>query len=110
MPYPSVSDDGSAVVLDLHGATVTHGIDLFVRALTLSHQRGRTTLKVIHGTSTSEYSSDRRTIKHELIRTLESGQHGSMISSMYESDGYTIIGLQPGQVSSNKITLREIDN
>ena len=71
MPGPRLDDDGSTVTLDLHGLTVDEAIDVTYETLRLAQDRGRASLKIIHGSSTS--GPGRRTIKSALYELLESG-------------------------------------
>jgi len=71
MPGPRLDDDGSTVTLDLHGLTVDEAIDVTYDTLRLAQDRGRASLKIIHGSSTS--APGRRTIKSALYERLESG-------------------------------------
>ncbi len=71
MSRPKLSDDGTRVTLDLHGATVDEAIDLTYETLRLAQDRGRSSLKIVHGSSTS--GSGRRTIKSALYDLLDRG-------------------------------------
>lgn len=74
MPTPRLHDDGTSVTLDLHGATVDEAIDLSLRTVRLAAQRGRASVKLIHGSSTTRGSpSYRRTIKRALHELLDDG-------------------------------------
>ncbi|PEN12907.1 hypothetical protein CRI94_12960 [Longibacter salinarum] len=71
MPGPKIKDDGSMVTLDLHGLRVDDAIEVTYDTLRLAQDRGRASLKVIHGSSTS--GAGRRTIKSALYRLLDRG-------------------------------------
>ena len=53
MPYPRVDDDGQTVTLDLHGAPVDEAVRLARRLVREAARRGRRTVKIVHGQSTS---------------------------------------------------------
>jgi DNA-nicking Smr family endonuclease len=92
MARPRLEDDGTAVTLDLHGATVDEALRLVRRAAALAAQRGRATLRVVHGTSTSDPRARNRTIRHALHDLLDEGglpqAHGA-----FRAEGYTAISL-----------------
>ncbi len=70
---PRLDDNGTTVTLDLHGASVNDALDLIRRTTALAAERGRTTLRVIHGSSTSDALARNRTIKHALHDLLDDG-------------------------------------
>jgi DNA-nicking Smr family endonuclease len=61
---PSLRNDGRAVTLDLHGATVREAEALADATLRRAAERGRASVKLIHGHSTSHRQQRNRTIKH----------------------------------------------
>jgi DNA-nicking Smr family endonuclease len=73
MPRPRLDDDGQAVTLDLHGATVAEATALALRALHLAKARGRASITFVHGSSTS-YDPARRTIKRALHDLVDDGR------------------------------------
>jgi len=73
MPRPQLSDDGTAVTLDLHGATVDEAIDLSLNTVRLAAQRGRSRVTLIHGSSTTRQAPHRRTIKRALHGLVDDG-------------------------------------
>jgi DNA-nicking Smr family endonuclease len=66
-----LTDDGTTVVLDLHGATVEAALRAARRALALAVRTGRHRLDLVHGTSTTDPYGDRRTIKTALHAWLD---------------------------------------
>lgn len=68
-----ITDDGATVELDLHGVGVDDALDLVEDVVAAAVSRGRSTVKVIHGSSTSDRRSRNRTIKHVLEDELASG-------------------------------------
>jgi DNA-nicking Smr family endonuclease len=95
MPRPRLSDDGATVTLDLHGATVDEGLRLVRRAAALATDRGRTTLRVVHGASTSDPRSRNRTLKHALRDLLDGGGLPEARST-FPTEGSILIGLRLG--------------
>ena len=93
MPYPTVQDDGRTVTLDLHGATVDEALTLTVRALHESEHRGRSTLKLIHGHSTS--AGRRRTIKQALHDALDAGELAHYQGRAFRARGHVLLSLDP---------------
>lgn len=91
MKQPSLTDDGTAVELDLHGAYVDEAINLVRRVVSLASERGRSTLRVVHGSSTSDPLARNRTIKHVLLDALDRGMRG--VASHYEMEDVTLLSL-----------------
>lgn len=92
MPYPRLADDGTAVTLDLHGAAVDEALRLVRQAARLAAARGRATLRVVHGASTSDPRDRNRTIKHALHDLLDSRALPEAQSD-YRAEGHTLISL-----------------
>jgi len=92
MGTPQVDDDGRVVTLDLHGATVEEAIDMTYRTLRLAEDRGRSRLKLIHGSSTTE-SGNRRTIKTALYDLLERGDLGAHATNVLRSRDALVLAL-----------------
>lgn len=108
MPFPTLSDDGQTVTLDLHGATVTDAVDLAVRVVREAARRGRSSVKLIHGTSTSETAYGNRSIKNELHDLLDQGSFGEAITSDWRADTYLLLSLNLG-ASTNSTPMRLLD-
>ncbi len=94
MKHPHLADDGSTIELDLHGARVDEAIDLVQRAVLMASERGRSTLRVIHGSSTSDPRERNRTIKHAILDALEEGMQGA--ESYLPMEGATLVSLAYG--------------
>ncbi len=92
MNSPQIDDDGTVVTLDLHGATVDEAIDLTYRTLRLAEDRGRTRLKLIHGSSTTG-SGNPRTIKSALHDLLDRGELGSHATNVIRSQNSLVLAL-----------------
>ncbi len=90
---PSVRDDGSAVTLDLHGATVDEALDITYRTLYLAEERGRQKLKLIHGSSTSRGNGAARTIKRALLDLLDAGTLSAHATATWQARDYIVLAL-----------------
>ena len=109
MPYAKVSDNGRSVELDLHGVGVSRAIHLFDAAIKIASRRGRSTIKIIHGSSTSDVSHEASTIKLRLRDQIESGRYDDLIVSRYFSDGHLLLSLAPGGSDPSPISIFDID-
>ncbi len=92
---PRLSDDGTTVTLDLHGAHVDDALDLACRTAALAARRGRSALRLIHGTSTSDPCARNRTIKHALYDLLDDGDLPEAQSAV-RLGGETLVSLPLG--------------
>lgn len=109
MATPSLSDDGSSVTLDLHGATVDEAIDLTMRTLRLAEDRGRSRLRIIHGSSTSGGAPHRRTIKRALHDMLDNGTLGSHATNILRRQNELVLALDlTASTDSTPIQLRDV--
>lgn len=95
MARPRLDDDGQSVTLDLHGARVDEALWLAEAAVAEAARRGRSTVRLIHGHSTTGPFGDDRTIKSELYRALDSGALGSAVTSSFRNEGSLLLGLAP---------------
>jgi len=91
MGSPELDDDGTVVTLDLHGATVDEALDLTYRTLRLAENRGRTRVKLIHGSSTT--GSKRRTIKSALHNHLDRGKLDRHATNVIRSQNTLVLAL-----------------
>lgn len=109
MPGPTLHDDGSSVTLDLHGATVEEALDLARASIREAARRGRQTVKLIHGASTSSTLYRNRTIKHELQSLIESGETSRFISTQWQGEGYLLLGIvTSGSGNPARIRLEDV--
>jgi hypothetical protein len=92
MLRPHLTDDGAIVTLDLHGAPVDEALRLVRRAAALAAGRGRGTLKVVHGTSTSDPRARNRTIKHALHDLLDDGGLPEATGD-FRAEAYVLVSL-----------------
>jgi DNA-nicking Smr family endonuclease len=95
MPYPSLQDDGATVTLDLHGTTVDEATDLTLRVVREASRRGRTTIKVIHGDSTSSRLYQNKTIRHALHQMLDQGVFDTSVTGAWPAEAYILLSLAP---------------
>lgn len=108
MGTPQLEDDGRIVTLDLHGATVEEAIDMTYRTLRLAEQRGRTRLKLIHGSSTTK-GGRRRTIKSALHDLLDRGELGAHATNVIRSENTLVLALDLTATSdSPPIRMRDV--
>ena len=99
MAYPSLRDDGNSVVLDLHGATVDEAVHLAKKLIGAAAARGRASVKIIHGSSTTGTYGGRPTIKSELHALIDANRLHSSIASTWFSEDYMVLSLPLGQKS-----------
>ncbi len=104
---PRLSDDGTTVTLDLHGASVDAALGLVRRTAALAARRGRATLRLVHGTSTSDPLARNRTIKHALHDLLDDGSLPEARSDV-RFEGETLVSLPLG-ARPNPTPLRLLD-
>lgn len=90
-PVPRLDDDGYAVTLDLHGARVAEALDLAEDVITAAARAGRSTVRVVHGHSTSD--GDRQTIKTELLAEIDRGTFAPHVASALRAEGHVLLGL-----------------
>jgi hypothetical protein len=96
MATPTLDDDGSTVTLDLHGLSVDEALDVTY-----------STLKVIHGSSTTQ--GQRRTIKSALHDQLDRGPLGSHATHIIRSRDTLTLALDLTATSDpTPITLRDV--
>jgi hypothetical protein len=96
MVRPRLTDDGRTVVLDLHGASVDDAVRMIRRVARLASGRGRATLRVVHGSSTSDPRARNRTIRHALNELLETGDLRPWAVDAVRAEGHTLIALAAG--------------
>lgn len=107
MPRPRLTDDGRQVTLDLHGARVDEAVRLAEAVVEEAAYRGRSSVRLVHGTSTADRGAD-RTIKTALLRLLDEGGF-PQASSSFSTDAALLLGLPPVSSSdSSRITLADV--
>lgn len=94
VPTPRLDDDGQSVTLDLHGAHVADALDLAHALVIEAARRGRSTVRLIHGTSTTDLGTD-RTIKSALYGALDDGAFDRHVTSSFRSEGLLTLGIAP---------------
>lgn len=106
MPF-RLHDDGQAVTLDLHGATVNEAEGLIRRTVRLAATRGRSRLTVIHGASTSDRRYRNRTIRHTLYDLLDDGALDE-VTSEFRNEGSCLLGLAAAANDPRRITRADV--
>lgn len=103
-----LQDDGSTVTLDVHGAIVSEAESTIVTTARLAASSGRSTLRVIHGSSTSDGPYRTRTIKHALEELLNMNRIPN-VAGFVQMDGITIMNLRTSEKSNpRKLTLFDV--
>jgi DNA-nicking Smr family endonuclease len=109
MPYPRLSDDGQTVEIDLHGASVREAESMLHRLFVIAARRGRGTVRIIHGASTSESDTDRPTIRSHLLEMLERGTLSPEVSDWFAFDTSTTVSLAtPDRVDARPISIHDV--
>ncbi len=107
MGTPQLDDDGRVVTLDLHGATVDEAIDLTYNTLRLAEKRGRSRLKLIHGSSTTGQAT--RTIKSALHDLLDRGELGAHATNVIRSQNTLVLALDlTASTDDTRIRMRDV--
>lgn len=110
MRRPAIRDLGQTVELDLHGTSVRDAIILLRRTLMVCAARGRTSVKVIHGYSTSVRPRANATIRDMLYELLDEGSLTD-VQNHYRFEGSTILLLgHAGTADRRRITMRDISD
>ena len=91
---PRLDDDGRQVTLDLHGARVEDALGLALDVAREALRRGRSTLRIVHGHSTTSPLGGSRTIKTAVLDALDDGDFGT--ASALRGEGATTLGLPLG--------------
>ena len=72
-------------------------------------RHGRTTVRLIHGVSTSELGDGRRTIKSAIHDLLDYGKLQRHVASAVRSDGFVLLGIAPApRPIPGRIRLRDL--
>lgn len=108
VPRPSVSDDGLSVTLDLHGARVDEAEDLVLAAAEVAAESGRSTLRVVHGTSTTDWDGGNRTVKTAVLALFDHGDLFPWVSSAYPTEGALLLGLRSSGHDPRPITMADL--
>ncbi|WP_412067715.1 Smr/MutS family protein [Rubrivirga sp. IMCC43871] len=104
---PRLDDDGRSVTLDLHGASVPDALGLADRTVEAAALRGRPTLRIVHGTSTSGRGAE-RTIKSALHAALDRGDFPE-VASDFRHDGAVVLALHPDPApQAGRLTLLNV--
>ena len=105
-PVPALNDDGRTVTLDLHGTTVREAKGLADALLRAAAERGRSSVKLIHGTSTSDPRYRNRTIKHAVQDLADSHP---LVTTALRAEGHLTCSLDvTAPPDPAPLTLRDI--
>jgi hypothetical protein len=103
-----LDDDGTRVTLDLHGASVEQGLELVRSTARLAAARGRASLNVIHGSSTSDPLARNRSLKHALHDLYQTGGLPGVTGAL-RHEGSTLLSLHlGGRADPRRLTLRDV--
>ena len=102
-------DDGSTIVLDLHGVGIADAEDLSEAVVIEAARRGRSTVRLVHGMSTTEHNLREWTIKTALHSMLDDGVFAPYTTSAFRADGHLLLGIAPApRPIAGRVTLRDI--
>lgn len=90
---PRILDEDGRLEVDLHGLTVDDALDWSARLVREAARRGRSSIRLIHGTSTTATRSEVRTIKTALQDWL-SARRPEAVSSVWLEDASCLLGLR----------------
>ena len=93
MPGPVIHDDGSRVTVDLHGYRVHDAMRVVARVLQICKSYGRSSVRIIHGTSTSGKALGNKTIKEALYDALDRGDYSGTVTTNWREDGSILLAL-----------------
>lgn len=99
---PTLTDDGRAVTLDLHGARIAEAEHLARRAAQEASGAGRSTLRIVHGASTTDWDGGNRTVKTALLDLLDSGALDAWVASEHLTEGAMLLGLSASGVPDRR--------
>jgi DNA-nicking Smr family endonuclease len=105
MPYPLLNDDGRRVTLDLHGLSVQEAVRLARRTVREARARGRSTVRIIHGSSTSTAATAMQTIRGEVHSLLDGGGFEDDVVHAYREADSVLLSL-PLAAEVNPVPLR----
>lgn len=89
-----LDDDGRSLTLDLHGARVDDALDLSHAAVVEAARYGRTTVRLVHGLSTTEAGAA-RTIKTALLDAYDDGAFDRHATNAIRMEGVLILSIAP---------------
>ena len=95
-----LNDTGSSATLDLHGASVAEAEELALKFVEKAAERGRRTVRIIHGSSTTDDDPQNRTIKRALHDLLEEGAFDEWATSVIKRQDTLLISLDLSAESS----------
>jgi len=106
---PKLEDDGETVTLDLHGANVEEAEQLAIRLIKEASLRGRSRVRLIHGSSSSSRLYLNRTIKHMLHALLDTGRMDDWVTGDHRGEAVLTLSLElTPQTDNRRISLLEL--
>jgi hypothetical protein len=103
-----LSDSGTSVTLDLHGTPLAGARRLVAATVRAAASRGRASVRVIHGSSTSDPLARNATIKHELEQMLERGALPEVTGWVQFGDVTTLSLPISASIDPRPVTAREV--
>ena len=92
---PRLDDDGQTLTLDLHGARVDDAERLAAATVIEAARHGRQSVRIIHGSSTTDRDGGNRTIKTALYALLDSGGLSRHVASAFRDEGRVLLAIAP---------------
>ncbi len=108
MPHPSLQDDGDAVTLDLHGASVAEAVHLADSLMQVASARGRRSVRFIHGSSTTPAAGGAQTIKAALHDRVDGSRWQRVAVSHWKGEDVLLLSLSPGSVDRRAIRMFDL--
>ena len=109
MPGPRLHDDGATVEVDLHGLGVDEALGLSRAVIQETARRGRTSVRLVHGSSTSSALYRNRSIKHALYALLERGGFGQQVTGSVRGEDTLTLSLPLGsRPDAGRMQLRDV--
>jgi hypothetical protein len=78
---------------------VAEGERLILGVVRAAHARGRDSVRVVHGASTSALTHRNRTLRHALLDLLDEGALDAWVVSEVVTEGSTLLGLGVGRAA-----------
>ena len=103
-------DNGRRPVLDLHGCTVEQALALTRALIVEAAKRGRDSIELVHGSSTSDAEDHLPTIRSALRELIGSGRMTMHVGQYLKRDSSMVVALrrQTRQPDHRRITLQRI--
>ncbi len=93
MSQPSLRDDGQVVTLDLHGISVAEAVRLADAVVRESSKLGRTSVRIVHGSSTTSRLYQNRTIKNVLHTWIDERKASLKVTAVLKLEDMCLLSL-----------------